>query len=548
MARIAAQLPSRRTAVLLTIYLLVLWGLTAAGRFVPNLARQDKFEDDAPQHVWWTYRFADPTLFPNDEMARFMSGPPCAPPGYRTIYRLAVPHFDAQRVSETIPIVLSVLLMAGALLMGYRAGGGWAGAIFLSLVIVQRLYFDHLQGGFPRAFGLPIMLFAMWALMARRLGLLGLAFLAAALFYPPCLVPPVMCTAVALSWDFWKTRRLPKGWLVMGILLAASVVLLLMFMKGLPKEFGPIVTPSEARVTAEFQPHARAEYFNVGWRQFIFDSPLSGFGYDMWVVLGFFGLVILSVIIFGNFVPTEGWLLLIGSLLSFIAAHILIFHMHVPNRHVQYPMVVFRLIWLAALVPPVIKLLNKPLTWWPVLQKIKTPVVVAALLIALIIIGTSSIKRMRKTLKLPVDQDMENAYAFINTLPKNTLVAAHPYDANAVPLRTQRSVLACWETYHPYWVGYAHYIQPRVAAEIKAQYASDWKDVQALNEKYGVSVYLVNDWNYWSDEAINFCYPYTAGDLAAVAEGREKGFALLNPPEGRVLYRSGHVSVVRLSP
>ena len=36
----------------------------------------------------------------------------------------------------------------------------------------------------------------------------------------------------------------------------------------------------------------------------------------------------------------------------------------------------------------------------------------------------------------PIDTDLENVYAFISTLPKSTLVAAHPDLADCVPLRT----------------------------------------------------------------------------------------------------------------
>ena len=45
----------------------------------------------------------------------------------------------------------------------------------------------------------------------------------------------------------------------------------------------------------------------------------------------------------------------------------------------------------------------------------------------------------------PVDVDLENAYAFISALPKDTLVAAHPDLADFVPVRTRRSVLASTE-------------------------------------------------------------------------------------------------------
>jgi hypothetical protein len=208
---------------------------------------------------------------------------------------------------------------------------------------------------------------------------------------------------------------------------------------------------------------------------------------------------------------------------------------------------VFRLIWLAALAKPIIERAKAFIDRRPVLVGLQTPVIAIGLLIALTIIGTSAMKRMKKELREPADRNMENALAFIRTLPKDTLVAAHPYDGDKVPLRTQHSVLAMWETYHPYWVGYYHYIQPRVEAEDKAFFASDWAEVEALHDKYGVNVFLVDADRYWSNTSIWFCQPYTADNVKRVEIGREKGFALLNPPPGRVMYQSGRVSVVRLS-
>jgi hypothetical protein len=539
---------SPRTIVLLAVYFIVLWALTAAGRYVPNVARQDRFEDDAQQHVWWAYQYANPALYPHDEMLRFMSGPPCAPIGYKALYQIFTPHFDAQRFSESVPFVLSALLMVVALLVGYRVGGGPAAAIVLGIVITDRYYLDHLQGGFPRSYGLLIMLFAMWALMARRLVWLGVAFLAAGLFYPPALVPPAMCAFVALGWDTLKTKKLPKDWIPLGLMTAAAVVMMLVFMKGLPPEFGPVVTAEQARTMPEFQPEARAEYFGQGWRDFIFENPLSGFGQPMPEVLKFFGLIVLSVVLFRNFMPREGWFLLIGSLLSFIAAHILIFKMHVPNRHVQYPLVVFRLIWIAALVKPIVDLSTQALRRVPAVWNARGPIVAVILVAVLIGIGTSSIKRMTKELHAKVNQDEENAFAFIRSLPPDVLVAAHPYDADKIPLRTQHSVLAMWETYHPYWMGYYHYIQPRVEASLYATYASDWNDLAKLNTQYGVGVFLVNEDRYWDNHSIWFCRPYTPEAVRLVEIGREKGFALLNAPQDRVLYRSGRMSVVKISP
>jgi hypothetical protein len=81
-------------------------------------------------------------------------------------------------------------------------------------------------------------------------------------------------------------------------------------------------------------------------------------------------------------------------------------------------------------------------------------------------------------------------YAFVETLPADTLVAAHPLDADAVPLRTRRSVLVSDVVALPFDHGYYGQVADRTAAALAACYASDWAGVDALGQRYGADVFL----------------------------------------------------------
>ncbi|MBW2316336.1 MAG: hypothetical protein JRH10_19390, partial [Deltaproteobacteria bacterium] len=45
------------------------------GAFLPDWLSLHRFDGDQSQHVWWTARFADPSLFPGDFIADFFSLP-----------------------------------------------------------------------------------------------------------------------------------------------------------------------------------------------------------------------------------------------------------------------------------------------------------------------------------------------------------------------------------------------------------------------------------------------------------------------------------------
>src|ERR1700712_5102077 len=77
----------RLAAVLCALAAVLLW----TG---PIIFRTDQFVNDAAQHIFWLYRYADPELFKGDLTARFFGLVASAPLGYRTLYAVLAPHID----------------------------------------------------------------------------------------------------------------------------------------------------------------------------------------------------------------------------------------------------------------------------------------------------------------------------------------------------------------------------------------------------------------------------------------------------------------------
>ena len=82
--------------------------------------------DDVRQHVFWMFRFLDPTLFPNDPIADYFQS--IAPPGFSALYRaLAALGIDPLLASKVIPLPLGLLTIAfffGAAVRLLRSGSG----------------------------------------------------------------------------------------------------------------------------------------------------------------------------------------------------------------------------------------------------------------------------------------------------------------------------------------------------------------------------------------------------------------------------------------
>jgi hypothetical protein len=519
-----------------TVLLALAGAMLAARVFLRPMVNPGRPDDDLAQHVWWTERFADPALFPDDPIAEFLSGPLFAPAGYQATYRLLVPWFGALGTAMLLPFLLAVPTLVLAFLLGRRAAGGHVAGGVAGL-LVGGMSLHSVAWGLPRSFALPVLLLGVWALAARRVPIWGLSLLLAALCYPPVLVNLGLLGVVVLVARTVSERRLPRGWVVGGVLaVAALAVVASVYAQPVGEGIGPKVTLEEARAMPELGRGGRSEFFVDDPWFFWFDSHRSGIGIDplpFAVAVLVFGLVEWLLRRHGA-PPPLLWAILATSFAAFFAAHATLFALHVPNRYLDGALRVAALVWAASAAGRAARALG------PRLER-ALPVVAALGLVAIAAHATAGlVAHARKDPR----HDLRAAAAFVATLPKDARVAAHPVDADLLPLWSRRSVLASRETSLPYWLGYYRRVQARLSASLAMTYASEWEDVLSIAARHGVSAFLVNDRRY---ERPEYPPPFHEEVERLAARGRERGFALLRPPPERVLFRRGPYAVVDVS-
>jgi len=544
--------PVRRAGThrrLILVLLAALAAFRAADDFLVPLLRPDVFTGDLCQHVWWTPRLADAALFPHDFVADFFSHPRLAPFGYKVIYRILVPFVDPQVIAETIPFVLTIAVVALAFAIGRVAGGtflGGAVAVVLTLFWDPLLYAVH--SGLERSFALPLVLLGTLALMTRRHVWIGAAMLLGAMVYPTVVPTLGFFAAVVFVRRWWSERRPPEQWRgTLGLSLAAVVVLLAVYGRPFPPEIGPRVTAAEARAMPEFSPAGRSKLFYGDPVAFYFLSGGAGIGFEPAGFVAVSLLMLASVLAYPGLIRVETWALAVTSFVLYAAAHAFMFALYLPNRYVKYSLPVVVLLWVAALASRLAGVQWQPVerarAWvgrWPWIGTGAVALVVLAY-------GVGTVQRVTAKLREPPNVAREAAYHFLATLPKDTLIAAHPHDADAVPLRTRRSVLASTETALPLLSGYYRRVAERLAAELVATYAVDFDEVDALYARFGARVFLVNRARY-GPGAQDYYAPFGDDLPRRMALGRARGFALLDPPVDRILFRQGDYTVVRLGP
>lgn len=287
----------------------------------------------------------------------------------------------------------------------------------------------------------------------------------------------------------------------------------------------------------EFQPGGRQQLFIDDPVRYYITSARTGFRMSpLELALIALAVAVVTVSPGPRSLPLEGWALLGSALLCWVLAHGLMFAMYLPNRHVAWAMPLAVIILIAAAVPQWLMRLRSRVDLH------RQWLICGGLLAVWLGLGGYW---MTATWMSPRAHDREAAYAFLATLPRDTLIAAHPFDANPVPLRTRRSVLASHETAIAFYVGYYSRLKPRIEASLAATYATDWETVDALAQQYGVDAFLVTPRGY---NQTAFFQPFQASIDAATRGIAREDFVLLHPPEDRILFRSGDVVVVRVGP
>ena len=518
----------------------------------PSLLRADLFEDDATQHVWWLYRYADPALFRGDIMVDYFRT--MAPLGYRALYGVVARFVDALLAAKLLSGVLYLASGWLAWKIGTSLGGQDKRAVrgllavvsFVVVVSVGRTIAEVLATvAFQRTFSLPLLLMCLWALIARRYRWVGASWVASALMYPALLPLAGLMAGCVFLRDLIRDRRMPDAWLFN---FCCGVVALAAALFGMPQAgaLGPAFTFREAIGMPEFGHNGRLQLY-LG--SFVADTVryhTMGLGTSP-----YFLIVLTAVVVFvwwrgqSRLIPFAAWAMLgtgvaLWALLRLFPAQ-LMFGLYLPNRHSKWAIAAFAIVAFAAAAYTVLELVGG----WVRSRggRISGAGPVWALsMCAVVAIGVVLWPNAYRDITKPVDRDLENIYAFISQLPKDTLVAAHPTLADDIPLRTRRSVLTSTETSMPWLRGYYAIVKPRVEASLRAAYATDVSDLDSQLAPYGVDVFVSGPM-VWNET--NYLEPYDHELFQGLlARGRDKGFALREPPPDRVLYRSGDYYVL----
>ncbi len=466
-------------------------------------------QDDARQHVFWMRRFLNPEIFPGDLIADYFQS--VAPWGYTWFYRSLVSlGIEPIFLSKILPLILGIITTGYLFGICLEILPVPATAWIASVLFNQTLWCgDDLSSGTPRSFVYLLLLGFIYYLLRRSLLPCLAAIALQALFYPQCVFLSAGLLLLRLwCWEGGKIglSKNRSDYLFCSVgLIVAFVVMLPYALKS--SEFTPLVSVDVAKTMPEFLPGGRSEFFDdtaweywLGGRSGMIPKALIT---PVTLTLGFLLPILLCLpqkLPLVKQLTKESKLLgqlILTSLALFLAAHALLFRLHLPSRYTQYSLRIV-LVIAAALVLTII--LDKLLTWASQSRKLPLQILtlsIATTLAIVLVMYPSFLKKFPKARYVKGKEPQ--IYQFFAQTPTETLIASTSKIADNIPTFSQRSVLVSKQYAIPYHLGYYNQFRQRAMDLVEAQYSTKLEKVTAFIQKYSIDYWLL-DTSAFSDD------------------------------------------------
>lgn len=473
-------------------------------------------QDDARQHVFWMQRFLDPQLFPNDLITDYFQS--VAPAGYTAFYQLfAKLGIEPLLLNKFLPIVL------GFITTGYCFGCvmqilpvPFSGFI-ASLLLNQNLWMkDDLVSATPRAFFYPLFTAFLYYLLRRSLLPAALTIVLLGLFYPQSVF---LCAGILiLQLLKWKRKAKFRIWYPafsddQGDYLFCGIGLTVAFLIMLPyaleaSGFGPVITGAAARQMLEFSPSGRSDFFIPNpWKFWLYAQRSGFFPLEWsWLPLFYFPIMFglgLSLPVLAKspaqFPLTQqiksGILLLpqviLASLAMFLAAHAVLFKLHLPSRYSQHSLrIIMAMAAGIALTIILDALLQKVIRKPSNAQKSAFFLLLFILIASILVLYPSFVPYFPRT-AYKIGR-MPALYEFFQQQPKDIVVASLSEEIDRIPTFAQRSIWVGNQYAIPYHLGYYQQFRQRVLDLIRAQYTQDLEEVKNFIQRSSIDFWLLD--------------------------------------------------------
>lgn len=515
--------PKTDRFIAIVLLFLMILGVVVYYKWRP-LTQQYVYHGDIAMAYYSYHRLHHPDAFPNDLIADYSETVMVAP-FVKMLFWLFSLLCDPLIVAKWIWVLFFPLSIYLLFRLGESLGDHWSGFTIAGLVAFAT--FNKLALDTPGSSAdMNMAFFAgfLWAMSKEYFGIVGVILLATNLSNPL----PSMILLLALFLYMFRFepglglfRLKPRQSLWLGITIAVTVGQnLFKYAFKDSNVFGDFVSRAQFLQMPEFRPGGRFPLTGLSFRQWL-TSDIAGLGLNVGLIF----LIILIVVGLaingkkGLKIGRASWAFFAAGLILFVLALVFIPRLHKPTRYFFLPTMLI----LGCLAGN---------NLWYLRKRIDSPVWRNAIMILpVLLLLILSIPGYRLFYIWAPDHPL---YDFLSTLPKDSMIAAHPGLANHIPVFSKRSTLVTSELTDPFYNDYYKQMSTRTRDFFRAYYAKDEKTVEEFCKKYRLSDIVVNSYHF-SDDYLRKGKRYFApfdSDIEKITAKPKQSY-LLNLPDGK---------------
>lgn len=496
----------------------------------PLLINKYAVHDDVRQEVYMYLQFREPGLFQGDLITDYYRK--WNPWGLTIFYFIVSLFYDPIQFTKILLFFLCgvsafYMFMIGKLLKGNIVG--FLVAFMFIFVAWSREIFEFFGPGGTADFGIPLFIMFVYYFLKKDFFKTGIFIILLSIFYPPFLVLSLSIYTLSLVSDFFKARKIECKKLSIFII-SGVIILVLIWLKYFTGNI-EVFSLKEMKLMEEFYPGGRKPIFFPYFFEKL-NNPESGFAIDYPVKWLFFVCLVISLLLRKKLqrIPDFFWLFLCASFALYLLSNAIMYKLYAPARFMRLPLPFFLIIFIA---------LNINKLFEEIKSKKKRLIFLLSFVFFIAISFAPKLQRHYTIVPLP------NLYNFLQTLPKDVIIAGHPTIMDNITTFAKRKAFVYEEISIPYHRRFYPAVKNRTYQFFKAYYTDSLEEILEFCKRHNIT-HLVVYKPHFSQDYLNkkqfYLNPFNEYIKKLVKD--KTRFALMEIPDDKKIFKDNDIFVV----
>lgn len=500
--------------------------------------------DDSSHYIFPFYKIQDHALFPDDIFSRYALNYNAV--GIVLLYSIFSVFLDPLLFSKILPFILCGLCAIYFFLIGRKILNKYCGFLSAVMFIMYSWTIPAcFSGGHARAFCFPLLSAFVYYLLEKRYLLSGIILLLQTFIYPP--VGAVSLLAIFILFfpravkDF--RHKIPLSYEIKFTMFLIIINILLLGALFLRKDcnIGSLVSFREMIRMPEFFWGGRTPFFINSFKMLkdpaVADrvTGIPVYGFPIWSLLVISAAGMYLMIKKKIAVHPVLNAVCISGFLFYGLSWVLVLKLYYPGRYLKFALP-FYLIFLCAIT-----------ITGTIIDKAKRAKNLRRLFLLSLAVVVLYLPFLNKDL---VNYKNIKLYQFLSTLPKNALIAGHPFLMNEVPLFSKRKVFLTFELSTPFYRNYYKQVKQRTYDFFRIYYSGSFNEIKEVCIEYGIDYVLIKKEHFsrpYIEKKNFYIEPFNRQIRRVVENNFKNGFALENIPADCRVYEDNDISVIKVS-